>query len=271
MSSVQETRIKKVKKQKAPKRQPTQGGQMTFFEHLTELRDRLIQSVVVILVASFGSFFFQQDLTKIFVGLAPDPQMLTYLKIGEPFAISVKLALYSGLLLSSPFIVYQIMAFLAPALEPETQPGQEGHEEEVKLLKSLRRSVWIFIPFVIISFVVGILFAYFLVEPPALKFLSSFNFGLVRTQIDFQDFITFTSKIMFWSGLTFELPIFMFMLAKIRIVTWRRMAKWWRFAIVIAFAAGAVISPTPDPVNQTLVAVPVFGLYWLGVLLARFA
>ncbi len=271
MSSVQETRIKKVKKQKAPKRQPTQGGQMTFFEHLVELRNRLIATVIIVVVASAGSFFFQKELISVFKDLAPRADVLTNYVITDPFAISLKLSLYSGLLLSSPFIVYQIMAFLAPALEPETHPGQEGYEEEVRLLKSVRRSVWIFIPFVIISFVAGILFAYYLVLPPALRFLNSFNSDEVKNLIGFKDFVTFTSKIMFWSGLTFELPIFMFLLAKIRIVTWRRMAKWWRFAIVISFVAGAVISPTPDPFNQTLVAVPVFGLYWLGVLLARFA
>jgi sec-independent protein translocase protein TatC len=181
------------------------------------------------------------------------------------------LSIYAGLLLSSPFVVYQIMAFLAPALEPELPPGSAGYEEELKLLKSIRRSIWMFIPFVVVSFVAGILFAYYLVEPAAIHFLYNFNEGVYNNQIDANKFIGFTSKIMFWTGLTFELPIFMFMLAKIGLVNWKRMVKWWRFAIVISFAIGAVISPSPDPFNQTIVAVAVFGLYWLGVLLARFA
>ena len=273
MRSIEGTGLKKAKKQKqkAPKRQPTPGGQMTFFEHLAELRNRLIATVLVIVVASVLGFTQQQNLISVFEALKPAKLTLNAFEIGEPFLIGIKLSLYCGILLSSPFIVYQLMAFLAPALEPERQPGQDGYEEEVKMLKAIRRSVWFFIPFVVISFVGGILFAYFIVEPPAIKFLSGFDNNQINLILDTNKFITFTSKIMFWAGITFELPIFMFLLAKIRLISCQRMVKWWKFAIVIAFIAGAVISPSPDPVNQTIVAVPVFGLYWLGVLLARFA
>lgn len=272
MSSVERSTTTKTKKTKKSKQPPRPGGQMTFFEHLAELRDRLVATVIVIVVASGIGFWQQSNLLEVFTNLKPsDVTKFNTFEVGEAFLISVKISLYFGILISSPFIVYQIMAFLAPALEPETQPGQQGYEEEVRLLKSLRRSIILFIPFVIISFMVGVLFAYFIVEPPAIKFLGNFNSDQSKLLLDLNKFVSFASKIMFWSGLVFELPIFMFLLAKIRIVTWQKMLKWWKFAIVIAFIAGAVISPSPDPVNQTIVALPVFGLYFLGVLLARFA
>lgn len=271
MSSAERTDLKKVKKQKTPKKPAQPGGQMTFFEHLAELRNRLVATALVIVVASGIGFSQQKNLLAVFRDLAPAGLTLNVFEVGESFLVSLKLSLYCGLLLSSPFIVYEILAFLAPALEPESQPGEAGYAEEVKMLKSIRRSVWLFIPFVIISFVAGVLFAYFIVEPPAIKFLTGFNSDQLNLILDTNKFITFTSKIMFWSGIVFELPIFMFLLAKIRIVTWKQMMKWWKVAIVIAFVAGAIISPSPDPFNQTLVAIPVFGLYWLGVLLSRFA
>lgn len=272
MSSVERTTTTKTKKTKKKKPELRPGGQMTFFEHLAELRDRLVATVLLIVVASVIGFTQQSNLLSVFQHLAPgNVDYFNTFEIGESFLISVKLSLYFGILVSSPFIVYQIMAFLAPALEPETAPGQPGYEEELKMLKSLRRSIIFFIPFVVISFMAGVMFAYFIVEPPAIKFLGDFNSDQTKLLLDLEKFIGFTSKIMFWSGLVFELPIFMFLLAKIRVVTWQKMLKWWKFAILIAFIAGAIISPSPDPVNQTIVAIPVFGLYFLGVLLARFA
>ena len=79
------------------------------------------------------------------------------------------------------------------------------------------------------------------------------------------------AKVMFWSGLVFELPIFMFLLAKIKVVTWRKLASFWKWALVLSLVAAAFITPSPELFSQAIISIPVYGLFWLGVLFARFA
>ncbi len=283
---VETTQVVKVRrlrseKPKKPKKEKLAASQMTFFEHLNELRSRLVWSAAAIVVCTTVSWFFHEDLIAAFRALAADPMNALRAKgidakfintdVVAGFGVYFEVALYAGLLLASPMLVYHVLAFMAPALEPERRPGEAGYEEEVKVLKSIRRSLIFFIPLVAIFFLVGIAFAYYLVLPAAVKFLLNFGADQFVPQIEIKKYIGQMTRIMFWSGLVFELPIFLFLLAKIRIVTWKKLASWWKWALVFSLVAAAFITPSPDILGQAIISVPVFGLFWLGVLFARFA
>ncbi len=253
-----------------PKKPKPPAGQMTFFEHLGELRDRVIWSSIAVIICSIFGFVYSRDLVDIFAQLAA-PNKLTTFTAFDQFGVYMNLAIYVGLLLASPVVVYQIMAFLAPALEPESAPGTVEYEQELKVTKTVKRSLWFFIPFVALSFAAGVAFAYYLIIPPAVHFLLNFSGGQLQAILDAQKFIGLVTKMMFWSGIMFELPIFMFLLTKIGVMTVKRYVGWWRWSLVLSLVAAAFITPSPDPFWQAIIALIIFGLYWLGVLLSKLA
>lgn len=283
-TELQKVDTKKIKPRKVKPEKPKKPAatEMTFFEHLGELRSRLIWSCLVIVISTAASWVFHKDLYRAFEDLFrgpaeevarrgfPKPELIVT-DVVNSFGIYFELALYAGMLLASPVIVYHVLAFMAPALEPETRPGETGHEDEVKMLKAIKRSLIFFIPLVAVFFLIGIAFAYYLVIPRAIQFLLGFSEGQFTSLIDAKKFIGQMSKIMFWSGLVFEMPIIMFLLAKLQIVNWKKLAGWWKWALVMSLVIAAFITPSPDLFSQAIIAIPVFGLYWLGVLFARFA
>ena len=276
------TRQIKPAKSKKPAKPERTPAQMTFFEHLAELRNRIVWCVLAVVVCGVVGWFFSTDLINAFRDLArpaiDDLNKQGYNTVNfanftyvASFAITFEVAIYAGLLLASPIIIYHILAFLAPALEPELTPTDAGYKEEVKMLSGIKRSVIFFIPVVAIFFITGIAFAYYLIIPQALKFLLEFGKDQAPTLLELKPFIDSMTKIMFWTGLVFELPIFLFLLAKIKFVTWRKLASWWKYALIASLVIAAFITPSPEILSQMIIAVPVFGLFWLGVLFARFA
>lgn len=261
----------KPKKVKQPKPVATE---MTFFEHLGELRNRLMWASLAVVITTAIAWFFNRDLLNAFLDLAkrnfPTVKFINT-DVTQSFGIYFELSLQAGLLLASPILVYHVLAFMAPALEPETKPGEAGHEEELKMLGSIRRSLVFFIPLIALFFLAGIAFAYYLVLPPALRFLLGFGEGQFDTLPNVKTYVGLCAKVMFWAGLVFELPMIMFLLAKIRILTWKKMAGWWKWALVLSLVAAAFITPSPEILSQAIISIPVFGLFWLGVLFARFA
>jgi len=121
------------------------------------------------------------------------------------------------------------------------------------------------------AFMLGALFAFFVLLPPAMAFLVHFGEEVARPLIRIEDFISVVISLMFWIGVTFEMPLIVFILARIGVVTPERLAGFRRWGIVGAFVLGAVITPTFDPFNQTLVALPIIVLYEIGIVLARIA
>ncbi len=166
----------------------------------------------------------------------------------------MKVALVVGLILAMPVIVYQVIMFVAPGLTRQE-----------------RRYLFVLLPWIMLSFLVGLAFAYFIFLPPALQFLFSFGSTIAKPQIRVGSYVDFVSSLLFWIGVVFEMPLVIFFLAKIGVVTPQALARWRKPAWVIAFVVAAVITPTFDPVNQTIVAVPVILLYEVGILLARLA
>jgi sec-independent protein translocase protein TatC len=178
-----------------------------------------------------------------------------FLQPTEMFVTTFQVCLLGGVALALPVIIYQIIAFIWPALIYE-------HE---------RRWAYLIVPFASVFFVAGVLFCYFFLLPFALKYLLTFGGGIAVAMPSIGAIISFTTNLMFWIGMVFQTPLVVFFLAKLHIVSYQRLKSMWKVAFLLAFVIGAVITPTPDPLNQTIVAVPIFLLYLLGVVLARFA
>jgi len=233
---------------------------MTLLEHLDELRSRLVGAVlgvvVGILVAlipipTFGSI--TENVMRLMVQKAPGGNVQA-LGPGEAFFTFLQVAMIIGVALSMPVIIYQVLSFVTPAL----------YENEKKYL-------FIAVPGVTLSFAIGVVFCYFLMLPFAIAFLGGFQTDIIDQHWAAERYLDFVTTFMFWVGLTFELPIVMYFLSKLGVVTPQRMSSFRKYAFVLAFVIGAIITPTPDPVNQTIVSLPIYLLFELGVILARFA
>jgi sec-independent protein translocase protein TatC len=232
--------------------------QMTLVEHLDELRSRLIKSVGALALMTAVAFVFTPTLFQLLLVPAPPVikrEGLIFIEPTEAFLTYFQVSLMSGIGLASPVIFYQILAFVLPALT-----------------RREKRLLFAFMPLVIVFFCVGVLFGYFVTLPFALNYLIDFNIGgVVRPMIRVGDYLGFVTTILFWMGVSFETPIVIFFLAKTRIVNVRRLSSYRKYAILVAFVLAAVITPTPDPLNQSLVAIPLWILYEIGILLSRFA
>jgi sec-independent protein translocase protein TatC len=232
--------------------------QMTLVEHLDELRSRLIRSVLALVLTTAIAFIFTPTLFQLLIVPAPDVikrEGLIFIEPTEAFLTYFQVSLMTGIGLASPVILYQVMAFVLPALT----------RRETRLL-------FAFMPLVVIFFCLGVAFGYYITLPFALKYLIDFNIGgIVRPMIRVGDYLGFVTTILFWMGISFETPIVIFFLAKTRIVDVRRLASYRKYAILAAFVLAAFITPTPDPLNQALVAIPLWVLYEIGILLSRFA
>lgn len=226
---------------------------MTIFEHLEEFRDRLIKSVIALLVATLVSLIFTSRFLKILTAPMGNLQPI-FLRPTEMIITYFKIALISGMALAMPVIIYQLVLFILPALKP--------HE---------RRYLYIVVPGATISFVVGLVFAYFALLPFAIRYLLTFGGDIARAQWTIGEYISFVTTILLWIGLAFETPLVIFFLAKLGIITPAMLSHYRRYAILAIAVIAAVITPTPDPFNMMIVMVPLFLLYETGVLLARLA
>src|SRR5258707_2894970 len=234
--------------------------EMTLLEHLEELRGRLVASVLSVIIGilvalspvpGFGSI--TEFIVRVLVNNAPGHKVQA-LGPGEAFFTSLEVAMTIGVALPMPVIIYQVLSFVSPAL----------YENEKKYM-------FIAVPGVSLSFAAGVVFCYFLMLPFSIAFLGGFQTDIFDQRWSAERYLDFVSTFMFWVGVTFELPIVMYFLSKMGVVSVQRMARFRKYAFVLAFVIGAIITPTPDPINQTIVSLPIYFLFELGVILARFA
>jgi sec-independent protein translocase protein TatC len=234
---------------------PESFGEMTLQEHLEELRTRMLYSSVAILIALVAGLALSFPVLNMIAEQARVPaEGIQVINPTEGFVTFFKIAIYIAIALAMPILVYQLVAFVAPGLT-----------------RSERTYVYRAIPFVALSFAFGLAFAFFVVIPRALDYLEGFGSGTFGWNPRAEDLISFYLRLMLGIGILFELPPFMFVLAKIGVVNHRRLASIRKFAFVGCMIAAAIITPTPDPFNMMLVAIPAYMLYELGVILARFA
>jgi sec-independent protein translocase protein TatC len=233
--------------------------EQTIMQHLAELRRRVLICVVAVIVGSAVAFAFFEQLIELLVRPARDLNLddggqLVFTEVTELLTTAVKVSFVAGLVVAMPIILYQVVMFVAP--------GLTGRE---------RRYLFGFMPGAMLAFVAGVAFGYFVLTPPALHFLLTFGGDVAVPLIRVSNIINLMIRLLFWMGVAFETPLVMYLLAQLGIVSARGLSRFRRYWVVVAFILGAIITPTFDPVNQGLVAIPLLVLYELGILLARFA
>ncbi|RAM53470.1 twin-arginine translocase subunit TatC [Mastigocladus laminosus UU774] len=225
--------------------------EMTLFEHLEELRLRIFYALIAVAVGVIGCFFAVKPIVQL---LEVPAQGVKFLQLapGEYFFVSLKVAGYTGLLLASPFILYQIIQFVLPGLT----------RRERRLLG----------PIVLgssVLFAAGLVFAYFLLIPAALKFFISYGADVVEQLWSIDKYFEFVLLLLFSTGLAFQVPIIQLLLGTLGIVSSKQMFSGWRYVILGAVVLGAVITPSTDPLTQSLLAGAVLGLYFSGIGLVK--
>jgi sec-independent protein translocase protein TatC len=243
---------------RGPKKAKPDADMMTLQEHLIEFRTRLVRSILAIFAGMIVGFIFAgrvfNHMLSIIHSVNPGSTVITT-EATEGFMTYFKIALYIGIVVSSPILFYQIVRFMAPGLLP--------HE--------LKYLLW-GIPLASALFISGVLFANAVVIPSFLKFLVNFSFGFLGNfTVTSNNFLTFFIKISIGMGLIFQLPALLFLLSKIRVVNVDKLRRWRRYAFLICTIVGATISPTPDPFNMMLVAIPMYALYEVGTVTSYFA
>jgi sec-independent protein translocase protein TatC len=227
--------------------------EMTIWEHLGELRNRLFIALIALLVTTLISFIFADRFIQVLAIPMPGGlQSLLAIEVTENISVFMKVSLLSGFILALPFILYELLAYVLPGLTD-----------------SERRWVLISIPLASLFFLIGVAFCYFVMLPAAIPFLTGF-LG-VKTTPRLSSYIGFVTNMMFWIGISFELPLLVFILAKLKIVNAKMLLKQWRVAIVVIAVVAAIVTPTPDPVNMSLLMAPLFVLYMLSILFAFLA
>lgn len=250
--------LKRFRARKKPLPQPPTSGApdktatMDLMQHIGELRKRLLIALVAIVIMTLIAMSFGEELIDFLAQPIGGVEKLVSIEVTENIGVFMRVTLLAGFIAALPITLYQLIAFTMPGLTP-----------------SERRGVLIAIPFATLLFVIGVAFAYYVMLPAALPFLLSF-IG-VETTPRLSNYYKFVTNLMFWIGLSFEIPLVVYVLAKLRIVTASALIKQWRIAIVVIAVIAAVATPTPDPINMGLLMLPLFLLYWLSVLLAAIA
>ncbi|MBC7232414.1 MAG: twin-arginine translocase subunit TatC [Chloroflexi bacterium] len=226
--------------------------QMTVIEHLEELRQRLLKCLIAVAVTTTLSFAFTTQIMRILI--APAGIKPVFLRPTEMFITYFRVALLSGSILAMPVIVYQVIQFIWPGLQ-----------------SSERSYVRIIVPAATLSFILGVLFTYFVLLPFSLRYLVSFGGDLVEAKWAIGEYISFVTTLLFWSGVVFETPLIVYFLARWRIVSPQFLSRNRKFAVLLIAVIAAVITPTPDPFNMGLVMIPLLLMYEAGILLAKLA
>ena len=232
----------------------TELRKMSFLEHLDELRKRLVRSVIFVLLAFCACWFFARDIYHFLelpiLQFLPEGKKLAYIGVTDPFFLLMKVAFLAAVVFSSPYLLYQLWAFVAPGL----------YKREKKYV----------LPFVVCSslfFFLGAAFGYSVAFPMACRFLLGMGEGF-EPMITIDKYFYLLSRILLGLGLVFLMPVLTFFLARIGVVTHRFLIKYFRHAVVIIAIVAAVITPTPDIPTMMAFVVPMIGLYGLSILVA---
>lgn len=214
-------------------------------DHLQEFRKRLIICLVVVATAALACYNYVDDIIALLSGPAGK---LYFMNPSEVFFTYMEIALYAGILFTLPVLLYEVWAFVAPALWPEE-----------------RRAVLVILPTAVILFYVGLVFAYYLVIPAAVTFFMGFATQTLQPMFSLESYLSFILALTLPFGFIFELPLIVVFLAKIGLVTGDFLKGKRKILIVIAFIFAAVVSPTTDIFTQTMIAVPLIVLYEISL------
>jgi sec-independent protein translocase protein TatC len=225
--------------------------------HLEELRKRLIICLIATGIGFCACYGLSEQifllLSAPLIKSMPEGSSFIFTGVTEAFFTYMKLAFFAGIFVASPVIIYQIWAFVAPGL----------YDKE-------RRSILPFVFLAVVFFIGGTAFAYFVVFPSAFKFFLTYNTQYVKIMPSIGEYLSFSCLFLLGFGVVFELPVFIICLARLGIITHKQLQKSRKVVIIGIFIAAAILTPTPDAVNQLLMAVPMLILYELSILAVRF-
>jgi sec-independent protein translocase protein TatC len=226
--------------------------EMPLVEHLREFRNRLIVSLVALVITTLVSIPFAEPALVILVSpLETQPQALSPI---ETVVQYFKVSIIGGIAFGMPILLYQIMAFLLPALTNRE-----------------KRILYFFLPAATLFFAGGVIFAALIALPVSLSFLQTFGDSFAEIQYRLDDYVSFVTTMLLALGIGFQTPLVIFFVAKLGIVSYPTLVKNIRWAFLVTAILAAVLTPTPDPFTMLVVMMPLFFLYLLGVLFARFA
>ena len=224
---------------------------MTLLDHLDELRRRLLYSVISLFVAFLGSWYFAPAvfkwLERPILDVLPEGEKLAFTELSGPFMLYIKVALLTSIFAAAPFLLLQLWLFLRPGL----------YKREQRLA----------VPFIVFSslfFIAGGYFGYLVAFPMVVKFLLGVGEDFKQV-VTISTYFAMMSKILLGLGAVFEMPMLIFFLARMGIVTAGQLLRWFRWAVLVIFVVAAIITPTPDIATQTVFAVPMMLLYLLGI------
>ena len=226
---------------------------MTFWEHLDELRRHIWRMLLVALVAMVVCFCFKKQLFDVVLMPKPDYLDLINVDIAQQFLTHMRVALLAGLLLTAPYILYELFAFVAP--------GLYAAERRITV-RALGGAV--------LLFYVGVALNYFIIFPFTVRFLGSYQVAPeVENLISLTSYVNLLMVMSLVMGVVFELPVLCWMLAKMGILKSAFMTRYRRHAVVAILIVGAVITPTGDPFTLSLVSVPIYLLWELSILIVK--
>jgi sec-independent protein translocase protein TatC len=230
------------------------GESVTLVEHLDELRSRLIIAILAVVLGFAVAYVFHDPILRWLAEPLPAGRAdrLVTFGVTEPFFTTVKVSLAAGFALALPVVLWQLWGFLAPAFQ-----------------EHLQRVVAVFVLIATALFAAGVAFAYWVVLPRALSFLTSFNADLFEIQLRASYYYSFVSLALLGIGLVFELPVFVLALVRLGVVTSAQLRHNWRIGVAIVVVVAALL-PTVDPVSLAFEVVPLLILYALSVGLAGF-
>jgi len=224
---------------------------LTVLSHITELRKRLINSVIAVAIASIVSFIFYEWIFYILIQPAAGIELI-YIEMTEMIGTIMKVCLAAGIVLAMPYLIYQGIMFLSPALT-----------------RKEKKYVYLILPWVALMFMAGVVFGYYILVPPATNFLLTFGSDIATPQIKVGNYISIVTKLLLAIGFIFEMPVVTTFLARLGIIKPKWLSDKRKMAIIFAFVIAALITPTFDPINQSLVAIPLIVLYELSIWLAK--
>ncbi len=247
MSAANETEIKKTEEVEKD------GSEAGILDHLNELRKRVTWAAGAVAFGTIIGFIFAERLLKYLLEpyskYAPEgAQLLQTLRPTEGIETYFKVALLFGFTLTMPLILYQFWLFIVPALS-----------------KKERRYVYIFIPVTLTLFLLGISFAWFILVPASVAFLSNFMPAVFQAEWTGEEYIGFLVTMLFWLGVSFEMPVIIYVIARVGFISGSTLREQWRFALVGIAVLAAVVTPSVDPVTMLLTMAPLFVLYLLSI------
>lgn len=228
--------------------------EMTFLEHLEDLRKRIFYSFIAVVVVVVPAWFFSKDIYNILsrpvTTHLPEGTKLAYTHLTAPFMLYIKVSFLTAIFVTSPYIFLQLWYFIAPGL----------YQRE-------KKTIYPFVIFTTFFFILGASFGYFIAFPFACNFFLKMG-SEFQPVITVDQYFSLALRLLLGIALVFEMPTLVFFLSRMGIVTSRWMIKNFKYAVLAVFIIAAVITPSPDIINQSILAVPMLGLYGFSMLIA---